>query len=220
MFSITPVQRALVLAADQHGLVSAAQCRKLGISRNMVQRLVGGGRWLREAPGIYRVAGTARTWHGRALAATLAAGPTAVVSHRSAAHLWGLAGFGPTGRIELTVARHRRPRPRPGMIVRETTSTALLGSTRREAIPVTGPPRTLVDLAAVATGEAEVVAALDEILRLRLASWEALWAAFAAHAHPGRPGITLVRAALDRRYHGPPVPAMAALPAPGAPSAP
>jgi hypothetical protein len=119
--------------------------------------------------------------------------------------VWGLGGFGPTGRIEVTVARHRRPRERAGIVVRETTSAALLAATRREAIPVTGPARTLVDLAAVATGEAEVVAALDEIRRLRLATWDDLWATFASHAHPGRPGIALVRAALDRRYRGPAV---------------
>ena len=205
MFPTTPVQRALALAADQHGIVSAPQCRELGISRNVVQRLVERGRWQREAPGIYRVAGTARTWHGRALAATLASGPTAVVSHRSAAHLWGLAGFGPTGRIEVTVARHRRPRERPGIVVRETTSTTLLAATRREAIPVTGAARTLVDLAAVATSRTEVVAALDEVRRLRLASWDELWATFSAHAHPGRPGIALLRSALDQRYRGPAV---------------
>jgi Transcriptional regulator, AbiEi antitoxin len=61
----SPLQRALALAATQHGLLAAAQCRELGISRNTVQRLIARGTVSRVAPGVYRVVGTPRTWEGR-----------------------------------------------------------------------------------------------------------------------------------------------------------
>src|SRR5690606_33914333 len=85
--------RALAVAARHHSLITAAQCRSVGLSRAAVKRLVDRGVWTREAPGLYRVAGAPRTWTGRALAIALATGDGALVSHRSAAHLWGLQGF-------------------------------------------------------------------------------------------------------------------------------
>ena len=194
------VERALDLAASQHSLLTADQCRALGLSRNAVHRRVASGAWTREGPGVYRIAGAPRTWLGRALAATLAAGPGAYLSHRSAAHLWGLDGFGPPGRIEVTVERHSRPRRRPGVVVHETRAFALISPARRFGIPVTGAARTLVDVAAVAHGELDVLRALDEIRRLGLASWPELWETLVLHARPGRPGIGRCRAAIEKRY--------------------
>ncbi|HET6772403.1 MAG TPA: hypothetical protein VFH36_03780 [Acidimicrobiales bacterium] len=81
------------------------------------------------------MAGSPRTWHGRALVAVLAAGPDALVSHRNAAHLWGLDGFGPPGRIEVTVPRHSRPGARPGVTVHESSAFHLAAPTRRWASP-------------------------------------------------------------------------------------
>ena len=42
--------------------------------------------------GVYRLAGSPRSWNQDVLAACMAAGPTAVASHRAAAWLWGLRG--------------------------------------------------------------------------------------------------------------------------------
>lgn len=53
-------------------------------------------RWLRVEAGVYRLAGVRVTWKQRALAACMVSGPEAVVSHRSAAVLWGVSG-GPRG---------------------------------------------------------------------------------------------------------------------------
>jgi very-short-patch-repair endonuclease len=194
----SPLQRALALAATQHGLLAAAQCRELGISRNTVQRLIARGTVSRVAPGVYRVVGTPRTWEGRALAAVLATGPGALVSHGSAAHLWGLRGFPPPGRIDVTVPRHARPRRRPGVTVHETAALDLADPRRRRGVPVTGPARTVLDVAAM-TDELVVLRALDEMRRLGHASWGELWEALLAHARPGRRGIGLARQALRTR---------------------
>jgi predicted transcriptional regulator of viral defense system len=109
-----PVERAAAHAAAQHGHITSEQCRSCGLSSSAVRRLVTRRAWERVAPGVYRIVGAPPTWHGRALAAVLAAGPESLASHRTAAHLWGLEGFGPPGRIEVTVRRHSRPRRRPG----------------------------------------------------------------------------------------------------------
>ena len=193
------IARALAVASRQHGLVTAGQGRQIGLSRNTVQRLIANGTWTRQARGVYRVCGVPRTWEGRALCAALAAGPGALVSHRSAAHLWGLEGFGPPGRIEVTVPRHRRPGRRSGVVVHESLTTDLADPRRRWGVPVTGPARTFLDIAAVAEDDLEVLRALDETRRLRHATWADLWDALLRHARSGRPGIAAARLALHTR---------------------
>ena len=193
------VSRAVAHAATQHGLITAVQCRNLGVSRNSVQRLIARGMWTREAPTVYRVVGVPRTWEGRALAAVLAAGPGALVSHRSAAHLWGLQGFPPPGRIEITVPRHARPARRPGVVVHESLVHHLADPRRRSGVPVTGPARTFLDVAGDAQDLLVALRALDEIRRLGHATWADLWEALHAHACSGRNGIALARDALHLR---------------------
>jgi hypothetical protein len=192
--------RVLELASTQHSLITLGQCRDLGLSGDAARRLVARGAWLREAEGVFRVAGGPRTWQSRAMAAVLTAGPDALVSHRSAAHLWGLEGFGATGRIDVTVPRHRRPRPRRGVVLHESNAFDLAAPTRRRGIAVTGPARTLIDVAAVADDELTVLRALDEIRRLRLATWPDLWQSLLVHATHGRPGIVAARSVIVRRY--------------------
>ena len=204
MSSLRPVERAAHLAAAQHGLVSAEPCRELGVSYSAVHRRITSGAWILDPPGVYRMAGAPRTWEGRALGAVLAAGPDAVASHRTAAHLWGLRGFPAPGRIEVTVPRHRRAHARRGTTIHESLAFDLVEPTTRRGICVTGPARMYIDLAAV-VDDAELLRALDEIRRLRLASWEALWRALVLHARRGRPGIVRAREVLRRR-HGRSVP--------------
>jgi hypothetical protein len=200
MSSLRPVERAAHLAAAQHGLVSTEQCRELGVSYSTVLRRITSGAWIREAPGVYRMAGAPRTWEGRALGAVLAAGPDAVASHRTAAHLWGLRGFPALGRIEVTVRRHRRAHARRGTAIHESLAFDLIEATTRWGVCVTGPARTFIDLAAVVDDDFELLRALDEIRRSRLASWANLWQALVLHARRGRPGIVRAREVLRRRY--------------------
>jgi len=194
----TPLRRALARASTQHGLITTAQCRELDISPHVLHRLAAKGVLAREAPRLYRVAGVPRTWHGRALSAVLAAGPGALVSHRSAAFLWGLEGFAAPGRVDVTVPRHRRPMARPGVVVHQSRDLDLADPRRRWNVPVTGPARTFIDVAAVAD-ELTVLRALDELRRLGHASWADVWSALFRHAGKGRPGIAPARAALHER---------------------
>jgi hypothetical protein len=197
--SPSPLSRALALAATQHGLITAAQCRSLDLSRGAVHRLIARGAWSPDGPGVYRIVGGPRTWLGRAMAAVLAAEPDALLSHRSAAHVWGLEGFAAPGRIEVTVPRHSRPRARPGVTIHESNAFHLADPMRRLGVPVTGPARTIIDLAAVVDGPT-VLRAVDEVRRLGRASWPELWEALVLHTVRGRPGIGTARAMLDKRY--------------------
>lgn len=122
-----------------------------------------------------------------------------MASHRSAAHLWGLAGFPPPGRIEVTVPRHRRPRSRGGVMVHESRAFDLVGGTRRWGVPVTSAPRVIVDLAASADDDLTVLRALDEVRRLHLATWTELWECVLLHAARGRPGVQRCRRILSLR---------------------
>jgi hypothetical protein len=68
-------------------------------------------------PCVYRVAGTAQTWHQALEAACLWGGDAAVASHRSAAALWSLGGF-PEGPIEITTLKQKHFPGRSGSIAR------------------------------------------------------------------------------------------------------
>jgi very-short-patch-repair endonuclease len=78
------------------------------------------------------------------MAAVLACGPSAVLSHRSAAALWGLIRW--NGAIEVTAPTARR---HDGVLVHRSRTLTRDTITRHYAIPVTTPERTLHDLARV-----------------------------------------------------------------------
>lgn len=143
---------------------------------------------------------TQLTTDGRALAAVLACGEEAVLSHRSAALLWGVRG-GTTARWHVTsptmsgglegppsVATHRTRRLPPEDVAHV------------RGIPVTTLARTLVDLAQVGTAR-EVGGAVHEAEVLRLLDVTAVEAVIARL--PGRRGIRMLRAALARPAEGP-----------------
>jgi very-short-patch-repair endonuclease len=130
-------------ARANHGLVDRAAVLDVGGSDAVIKRRLKNGRWTAVAPGVYDLNVTDREWRGEVRAATLAAGPHALASHRTAALLWGLDGV--RGRmIELTVPFSKEPMP-PGIIVHRTRR--LLPGTIVDGIPVTTPARTLLDLA-------------------------------------------------------------------------
>lgn len=138
--------RALAaLAERQHGVVSIRQLEtRLGLSRWGVQREEAAGRLHRLHRGVYAVGHRNLTEYGRCLAAALACGPEALLSHRSAAWLWGLWRHGPAP-LHVTGPQPRKPR----LPIRLHRSAILTPADRAiEAnIPVTALPRTLLDCA-------------------------------------------------------------------------
>jgi hypothetical protein len=134
------------LAERQHGVVSIRQLeRKLGYSRKAVQRAVALGRLHPLHRGVYAVGHRLVPTHGRCLAAVLACGSGALLSHRSAAWLWGISRHGPAP-LHVTSPVPRKPRSP----IRLHHSRILTEADRalEEGIPVTAVPRTLLDCAA------------------------------------------------------------------------
>ncbi len=144
---VGPHDALAALADRQHGVVSIRQLEaRLGYSHSAISRATASGRIHRLYTSVYAVGHTNLSLHGQCLAAVLACGPRALLSHYSAAWLLGLASTQPVP-IHVTSPVQRRNR-RPIRIHRSRTLTdedrALEG-----VIPVTSVPRTLLDMAAV-----------------------------------------------------------------------
>src|SRR4051794_33804581 len=134
------------LAERQHGIVSIRQLTGLlGYSRSAVYRAADAGRLHRLYPGVYAVGHTNLSLQAQCLAAVLACGPDALLSHVSAAWLWDLTKTSPLPASVSTPLHRRR---RPPIRLHEARSLAAEDRALREGIPVTALPRTLLDLAA------------------------------------------------------------------------
>jgi hypothetical protein len=134
------------LAARQHGVVSLRQLTgPLGYSRSAVNHAVAAGRLHRLHRGVFAVGHTNLSLQGECLAAVLGSGPRAVLSHLSAAWLWGISGSSP-GPFDVTTPVRRKPRP--PIRLHEARLLTIDDQALLEEIPVTALPRTLLDLAA------------------------------------------------------------------------
>lgn len=131
------------LAARQHGVVTSAQATAAGLSRDAVQRRLRSG-WLhRVYRGVYAVGHPNLSASGRFLAAVLACGPGAVLSHASAAAMWGLR-LASGALIDITVPVPRRTQAGIRLHVRPVADDE---RATVDGIPVTTVARTLFDLA-------------------------------------------------------------------------
>jgi very-short-patch-repair endonuclease len=136
-----------ILAARQHGVVSIRQL--LGLlerSEREVERSVAAGRLHRLHQGVYAVGHTSLTARGACLAAVLACGPQAILSHYSAAWLWGLWS-GTAAPYEVTTPIPRRRKP-PSIVVHYARHLTTADRALVDGIPTTSVPRVLLDLAA------------------------------------------------------------------------
>lgn len=130
-------------AADQFNVLTIEQARALGLTDRMRQQRVRDGRLLAMGRRTLALPGEA-SWPTRLAAATLEAGPAAVVSHMSAAAWWGLAGINP-GAIEITVPLRCNPRAVCGVVHRKRLEPVDID--RTQALAMTSPSRTLLDVA-------------------------------------------------------------------------
>lgn len=133
------------LAARQWGVIARRQLLDAGLTHAMVGRRVRSGRLLRLHRGVYAVGHARLRREGHWLAAVLAAGPPAVLSHRDAAGLHDLRAAN-HARVDVTTTQDRRGE---GIRVHRTTVLDEEDVTTLRGIPVTTVARTLVDLAGV-----------------------------------------------------------------------
>ena len=189
--------RVARLADRQHGVVARRQLIELGLSASAIDHRIGRERLHRLHRGVYAVGHRQISPEGRWMAAVLAGGPTAVLSHRSAAALWRIRPPGSRA-IEVTVRSKSRSHPR---IHRHVASLPADEVTIERGIPATTVSRTLLDLATVLNADA-VERAMREAERLHL--HDALPLEDLLLRHPHRPGVATVRECLRRRRDAPP----------------
>jgi len=179
------------LAAAQYGVVERGQLLKMGLSSETVKRQVREGRLHQLYAGVYAVGHTVLSREGHWTAAVLACGPEAVLSHRSAAALWGFRSYS-GGYVDVT--SHSKSRSQ-GSIRRRWARLRPDEVTEHEGIPVTTVPRTLFDLATESTPEV-VESCLRQCEYLRL--YDPLSLTDLLERHPRRRGNRAVRTALAR----------------------
>lgn len=196
------------LAARQYGVVSIRQLvGPLGYSRSAVARATAAGRLHRLHRGVYAVGHADVSTHGRHLAAVLACGPRALLSHASAAWLWGLVRTAPS---QLAVTSPTPRRPRPPIRLHHSRALAAKDTALVDGIPVTALPRTLLDLAATVRFERleRAIERAEELRLFDLGPVDELLARSAGHSGSGRlrralelyrpPAFT--RSDLERRF--------------------
>ncbi len=175
------------LAARQHGVVARSQLLALlGLSHEVIRHRIARGRLHTVRRGIYAVGRPELTPDGRRMAAVLACGPGALLSHMSAAAVWGIAREG--RRLHLTVPASSRPRPRDITLHRRDLTPSEASVHR--SLPLTQPLLTLVDLAAVFS-QRQLEAAVNAADRLNLIRAGELPSLL--RASPRRPGLAALK---------------------------
>lgn len=173
-------------------MVARWQLRELGFSEDAIDRRIRTGRLHRIYPGVYAVGRPEVSQLGRWMAAVLACGVGAMLSHASAAELWGVAKASIKGPIHVTVPLRRRA-AHPGIRVHRRDLTPAENATK-EGIPLTAIATTLVDQATTVTRK-RLEAQINEADKLDLANPDQLRAEL--ERIPSRPGIRKLRALLD-----------------------
>lgn len=181
----------------QLGLVTLAQQRAGGTKRGATAYRRVSGRYQRAGRGVDRLAGSPRSFEQDLLAGCLAAGDRAVLSHRTAAHLWGLGTFVDR---ELTVPYRRSPVP-DGMRVHRLQDLDACDVTVRGPLQLTTVARTLIDVGA-GIPDSLVAELVRRALGRNLVALAELHEVLERLGRKGRRGAGSLRRVLDARALG------------------
>jgi predicted transcriptional regulator of viral defense system len=186
------------LAASHHGVVSRRLLLENGISKDTIDMRLRQRRLVSVHRGVYALGHAQLRPEGRWLAAVEAVGTGAVLSHASAARLWGLddAALLPT---QVTVAKRSGLARRRGLVVHRVSELPDDEVTARDAIPVTTVARTLLDCAATVR-ERHLEQLIRRAARLRRFDRREAWSLVERHAQrPGAPSLGRLLVALADR---------------------
>ena len=158
-------ERLFGIATEQAGYFTTAQARKSGFSSPLITHHAKSGRFVRVARGLYRLRDYPSSPREELLAAWLRLAPEACVSHESALELLGLSDIMPD-LIHLSVPRTRRKLLRRSGVALHTTTRPLDGSdvVARDGMRLTGPARTIADVAEVGAAPEQVVRAARQAI--------------------------------------------------------
>jgi hypothetical protein len=179
-------------ADEQLGVVSLDQVTDAGIGPRAAQHRAVAGRMHRLHRGVYALGHRSIGRHGELLAATIACGEGSVISHGSAAALWGLRDRWPH-LIDVTVTCEAG-RKLDGIRPRRCRYPTPEEVTVHELVPCTTPARTIVDLAGM-VGLDPLRRLVERAAVLKLLDMPSLDAALSQAS--GRRGIPALRAVLE-----------------------
>jgi hypothetical protein len=129
------------LTDRQLGHVTRAQLLAHGMSQQAIRTRVRRGDLIRVHHGVYAVGHVPKHAHARSLAAVLACGSGAALSHAAAAALWDVLEWPTT--LEVTAPGYRR---RKGITTHRSSTLTPRDIRKRHGVPVTSPARTVLDL--------------------------------------------------------------------------
>jgi very-short-patch-repair endonuclease len=178
------------LAKKQHWVITRAQLLGLGFTSGAIRERIANGRLHAFWPGVYAVDRPELSREGLFMAAVLACGTNAVLSHLSAAILWGICRV-PMRMIEISVPLARNPRRSRINVHRRSTIDATVFNN----IPVTTPTQTLLDIAGSLSAE-QYERAVNEAVNKDLVDPEELRRALDTIGP--LPGVRPLRRLLDR----------------------
>jgi very-short-patch-repair endonuclease len=176
------------IVARQHGVVTRAQLRELGLTDSAIEHRLAKGRLHRAGRSVYAVGRPLLNRYGRWMAAVLSCGDDAALSHLPAGALWGICAA--RGPIEISTRKDRR---QSGLKIHQRAN---LEVTRHHGIPVTAPVFTLVDLATRLSRD-ELEAAINDADKRDVTDPEAVRSELGRFE--GMPGVATLRETLDRR---------------------
>jgi very-short-patch-repair endonuclease len=175
------------IAGAQRGLITRSQLSAVGIGEGSVRHRVAKGTLHAVFRSVFAVGSPSHAPLGAETAALLHAGDDTVISHDSAAALWGLTDFPSFVAITLM---GRRVRDQPGLHVHRVPALDVRDLRLRDGLPVTSPARTLIDCAS----HPNIDRLLNEARALKLAKDAELEAAM--DRCPRRKGVAALRALL------------------------
>jgi very-short-patch-repair endonuclease len=177
--------RLVAEAADaQYGVVTRRQLLALGLTRSLVDHAVARGRLIGWHRGVYALARRSSPAMARYLAAVLAVGEDALLSHHAAAAVWGLRPSR-AAEVDVTVVARDAGRRRPGIRVHRRARMDDRDRARRHNIPITSAALTLLDLTPE-LGMRELERIFDAALKERIVTRAAVEQT--AARNPTRPG--------------------------------
>ena len=180
--------------STHNGVLSSAELGLLGLTPMQISRRYKAGLLSRPYPGVYRLCAWPDDWLSNARA--LALSTNGLISHRSAAVLWGFDERVPPA-IEVTVP-YGRSLVRDGAIVHRSKQYDLADPHELDKVPVTGPARTILDCAAK-YGPREFEFLVDAVIRQKVLDWPDLFDVQIRHSAKGRDGTGKLRLFLDAR---------------------
>ena len=184
------------IAERQHGAFIRATTDLVGFSQRQRQHRLEQGRWEEPYEGVFRIAGTPRTWRSDLVCAVLAGSTGTAASHRSATAVYELPG-GDRHLQELLSRRWRRAHW-PSLVVHETLALGPEDVTVVDGIPITTVERTLLDLGAVRS-PSTVERAVEAALRREMTTIDDLVATVDRLGRKGRRGVGVLRQILAVR---------------------